>query len=494
MAKCQMATEVVGKIGVLWGSIAGFLFYAGAMALAEALSSAPLIGEFVYNYYFLSLLEGLPTVPIQIIGLEGHYDAMGRAYVYHGLAPLLTRALAWPFVDLSQTDIRLLTIWLFASAGTAFYYSLLVAILRTVATDGQNFPKGTGAFLWVLIWVTSPGALLVSNGSFFHEPIAVAYAMLAAFLWCLWNAWRSRWQFVWLVVGMALLAAVAVHARPHVALGMYLVTGLAGLLTFRARGTDALVPTMLAAVVLAAAGVLYISLNTLRFGDGLQVDGSVNAAARVVYGFVYWGFESEDSPRFRAALENGRFNAWRVLPNFVMYHLSMGGNLTIEWFRAVTAGLGDIRLEYPMVGLLFVWPLWVLLGLSAFVRNDMPKKIIALMLLAVLPGVLLVYSYPTITARYRVELFPLWFVLGAAALATMAARGSYTAGASACKFAVVVLAVGVFTTASVFESYSDYINWEWGTFLRSFEACRDQVSAHPGLGPDRVEDLCVIDD
>ena len=481
---------MTGRWSLFAGIVAGFAFFAAVHALALARSGAPYIGEFIYNYYFLSILEGSLTVPVQIIGLEGHYTEAGEAFVYHGLAPLVTRALAYPFVDLTLVDLRPLTIWVFSAAGTAFYYALLVSMLRTFS--GRDTVVAGGALLWAMVWVTGAGLLLVMNGSFFHEPIAIAYAAQGALLYCLWRLWQTSWSSFWAFLAMAVLAALCVHARPHVAVGLYAVAGLVGLYLLWLHRARALPVCVAAMAVLLASGLFYMNLNALRFGSALQVDGSVVESGRIVYGFVYWGFESEDSPRFVAAVENGRFNPMRIVPNFIMYHLSMGEPFSVDLFKRLTAPLGDIRLEFPMVGMLFLWPVWVVLAAIGLVRRGLPRGVFWLMLLAVLPAAVLIYSYPTITMRYRVELWPLHFVLGSAALVALGASGAVSAPNLRRRLGTGV-AVGALIGVYAFFLFSDWVNWEWGTLLRSWEDCSAAVAEQRSLGPDHIDRLCVID-
>lgn len=474
------------------GVLAGFVLFAVLHALALSRAGAPYIGEFVYNYYFLSILDGKLTVPLQIIGLEGHYTEAGEAFVYHGLAPLLTRALAYPFVDLTQFDMRPPTIWFFAAAGTAFYFVLLVSMTRKILKSDEDAAGVGGLVLWAMVWVSGAGLVLVINGSFFHEPIAVAYAVQGAFLYCLWRLYQVSWAGLWLFLAMALLAAICVHARPHVALGLYAVTLLVGLYLLWLHRVRALPVVAGAMALLLASGLLYANLNALRFGDALQVDGSVEETGRIIYGFVFWGFESADSPRFLSAVENGRFNPMRIVSNVVMYHLSMGEPFSVDLFKRLTASLGDIRLEFPMVGMLFLWPVWVVLAAIGLARRGLPRGIFWLSLLAVLPGVILIYSYPTITMRYRVELWPLHFVLGSAALVALGSSGAVSASGLKRRLSAGLI-VGALIGVYAFFLFSDYINWEWGTLLRSWDDCSEAVARHPGLGPGMIDDLCVID-
>ena len=101
-------------------------------------------------------------------------------------------------------------------------------------------------------------------------------------------------------------------------------------------------------------------------------------------------------------------------------------------------------------------------------------------------------AYTTITMRYRVELWPLHFVLGSAALVALGASGAVSAQQLKRRLATGVVVGGLIGTYAFF-LFSDWINWEWGTFLRSWEDCSAAVTEHRSLGPDHVDRLCVID-
>ena len=57
-----------------------------------------------YNHYFLSLMDGRLDVPAYAIGKEGNF-VDGKAYMYYGLVPTLTRFFVHPFVDLAQVPM-----------------------------------------------------------------------------------------------------------------------------------------------------------------------------------------------------------------------------------------------------------------------------------------------------------------------------------------------------------------------------------------------------
>ena len=51
----------------------------------------PLFGANIYDRYYLAMLEGRFDLPATVLRYEGHYAPDGTGYLYHGVAPLLTR-------------------------------------------------------------------------------------------------------------------------------------------------------------------------------------------------------------------------------------------------------------------------------------------------------------------------------------------------------------------------------------------------------------------
>src|SRR5262245_2953187 len=153
-----------------------------ALAFGLIFPSGPQMGDYVYNYYFLSLLEGRFDIPIRIIGVEGHYDAAGHAFVYQGMAPLLVRALFYPFVDLKAVTLAPVSVWIFSSGGSAVYHLTFAKIIEKFGPADGGSRRALLVFVGLAAWITSPGILLASNDTMFHEPVAAAYFFVACFL------------------------------------------------------------------------------------------------------------------------------------------------------------------------------------------------------------------------------------------------------------------------------------------------------------------------
>lgn len=462
--------------------------------LAEFATPKPFIGGFIYNYYFLGLMDGKVTIPAQIAGLEGFYDSEGRAFLYHGLGPLVTRALAWPFVDLTTFDLRPVTIWLFATIGSATFYLTALSVL------GRSMPRDAGSswsvhvLIWLMVWVLAPGIVLSGNGSFFHEPIAFAFAMVGCGTYCLLRLVQvdfADWR--WLLA-LSVVAGLAVHGRPHIAIGLYGATVLAaGLVLWRLRGR-ALIPASAAMLILLVLGLAFLQMNELRFGSIAQYSGTVSDEG-AVYGFRYWGWEPPNTPRFLSNETHGQFNAGRILPNLLLYGFSMGGETSIALFRKATADLGYIRIESPVIGFVLLWLPWCIFAVSAFLRRSGPSSFLFLGLVAAVPGALVMLAYTTVTMRYRIELWPVLFVPAVMALAAILEKSRDDP--EALRRVLFSLKVAVVAGAGIgllnLYVYLDQLNWEWGSAMRSFEDCARMVAEHPDLGPTRINTICILD-
>ncbi|MEM9371218.1 MAG: hypothetical protein AAGA26_08680 [Pseudomonadota bacterium] len=246
-------TLAIGLIGTGVYILLGFSLYRqGAPEFA---------GEFIYNYYWLALMEGRFDIPTRIAALEGHYDANGRAFIYNGLAPLLVRAAAFPFVDLTRVTVAPVTVFLCTWAGTLIYH---LAFARTVEEAGLE--RSMSAFYSVLfgamVWVTAPGSLLIINSSVYHEPIAVAFFCAAVGITMMVAVAQGRRTPYSVLLPIALAAALCVHARPHLAVGLYAGICILILMHWRREGFVGLGRVALTLLVMGSSGLLLVGWSS----------------------------------------------------------------------------------------------------------------------------------------------------------------------------------------------------------------------------------------
>lgn len=418
----------------------GTVFY-GILAsgLLQGPDAFPL-GQNIYDEYYLAILSGHLDLPARVVQIEGHYTADGTAYLYHGVGPLLTRFLLgwfWPF---QSVGLAQLSVWAWACLGTLCYHA---AFLKVCAKDlGQLGSRGLSLsrLLGIAIWFSSPGFLLAANTSFYHEPIALAYAATGAFVLIWTHVGFGNWPFWRAAIPCALLAALTLHARPNIAIGLYLACTMCLLVLTATALRQHWLRIALAFAILGASGVGYLGLNVARFGDATQTHGSF-AKAEVQYGFVYWGFEETDSDRAEAFKKHGKFNIRRIPHNFTLYAFDPPMVQTYldpvsEQFHAFTkrvlAGdLGFIKVEQPYAGIVFLWPLWLVFAFFAPSATRTTWRKMAIPLAGGLTIALLTLSYGSVAFRYRIDLWPalsLLALIGLAALVPKFAAAPEKAG------------------------------------------------------------------
>lgn len=398
--------------------IAGVAWLAFVAWFLATRNPYPFHGYEIYDIYYAAILDGQIDLPPRTIRFEGWYATDGTAYMYHGVAPLLTRFVlgwVWPFEKLSMSGP---SIWFWTALGTAGYHSALIGLARRA--NIWDLRRNAILILCAGLWFAGPAVLLVSNQSFYHEPITVSFGATGLFVAVWVHKLRGKITLGNAVALLALLAAIAFHARPNVAVALYAGAGLAicwGLWRYR---ITFLLPALLSGALLGAGVGGYMAINEARLGSAAGVDGDYKRT----YGFRYWGAEDDNSPRAEAFQVHGRFNLKRVLPNLVLYitdvpttgaseAITAVSDQVYETYRSVTEPfLGFIRIEHPRVGMLIMWPVWLYLAMVGLwtLRRDPPMAALAgCMMLAF--GLTLAYG--TVTLRYRLDL---WHFLALLAL------------------------------------------------------------------------------
>ena len=483
-------------------SVAVAILGAAALALLAIHALGAPVAHFgmdIYDQTWLALREGRLDLPARVLRLEGHYTPDGTGYSYHGVAPLITRMLFDPVMSIGAQSLAPLSIWLWTVIGTGFWQGVIWQASAPARAAQPERAAILAGILGASVWIAGPAVLLVANHALYHEPIALAYAMAAIFSWLWIRAERSGHGLAGVLVLLALCAAVALHARPNVAVGLYAATGFAGLRALWQVGARALLPGVLAAAILGAGGAGYLALNAAKFGNAAETHGSFEAGD-VQYGTVYWGYEPEDGVRSAAFVEHGRFNAVRILPNAVLYYLGPPQLLLVDlyddvrtWHHEVTRDvLGFIRVEGPGGGVLGLWTLWAWLAVLGAVALRHEARPYWGLLAGLGASSLLTLSYGTVTLRYQVDLFPLVMVLAAVGLLYLAPR--LTRPRDAARWPILFLMLTIIggsvslRTADAyglfFRQHADSAFAEW-----TDETCREKA-AERGFDPGRIEEIC----
>ena len=435
---------LVALVGAgLYAAIAGGLLWS---------PDGPYFGSGLYDAYWTAVTEGRLDVPPRLASFEGHYAADGRAYLYHGAGPLAFRAALGWLVDLDRVSLAPMSVFVSAAVGTTFYHLAFRMVWRRAAPMGWATP---GAALGAAaLWFGGPGVLLAANTSLYHEPIALAYALGGVTVFVLVRIAHGALRLRAAIIPLAALAAACVHARPNLALGLYAGAGLLMLACLLRERWRAVAPIGVAACLLVASGVGFVSLNAAKFGEPLATHGHFEATEGPIYGTVFWGVEAPDSARAQAFAEHGRFNLKRVVPNASLYLLALpqppaasGRPETgmVGLFHRVTEPfLGFIRVEPPSVGAVLLWPLVCLVALFGFVGDRRALRQRAFLGAGLAAAALVTLSYGTVTLRYRVDLWPLIAFLALVGLPAFAQAIRRAARRSA-RPALLVAALGGLT-------------------------------------------------
>ncbi|SFR47637.1 hypothetical protein SAMN04488005_2395 [Yoonia tamlensis] len=463
-------------------------------------NSYPYFGTEIYNAYFYRLLEGRFDLPLRMLLLEGHYRADGTGYLYHGIAPLLTRVLLHPFVALNEFPTAAFSIWLWATIGTGFYH---LAIFQVVRKYFAQIPVSWVAVGGLAIWICSPGFLLSNNPVLYHEPMGIAYAAMAVAVYLMWRcalfgmAWRSA------VVPAALMAGVLLHARPHLAVGLY--AGVLLMLAFSIwdEKRRAIVPAMLSLAILGIMGLSFLHLNKVRFGSATAAHGQIESPeenSQVQYAPVFFGSDYATDGRGVVFVEHGRFHPWRIVPNALIYVLDtpiVSPEIAALHRRATEHISGHGYIESPRFGMLSLWTVWVVLALVGFgygrPRISGGARALPLLMTTGVAAVLML-SYPTVALRYKTDVWPFMMALCLLGLPGLIARFAEVIEHNRRVFLIgfILALCGVLTSALVTiplrKSYQQSPGQTYESWGR--DRCLAEL-AEKAFSPARLEQLCV---
>lgn len=419
-----------------------------------------------YDAYARALLAGRLDVSRDVIGNEGFYID-GKVYLYYGILPALLR-LPFLLANVESPGPRLF-VWIEAAAAATLFHLTLARILSAV--DPPVHKPANGAFALmagIAAWIASPCLLLVSNASIYHEPIGVALVCIGGVLLLLSGSIASALSGQLPQISTARLTAIAalsglsLHARPPLAVGLFLLTGLLCLWTLaeatqhglRGRLLHAVCKSLLPGAILAIAVAAFLFANWLRFGDPMS------AGPLKYYG--YYLFLEGNSPRMQTFFEQGRFQLLRLIPNALVHAL---GIYQIHEPLTKLLRVGAMRLESPLHGLLLIWAPVVIMsvfGARYLVELLRRRRNCGLWLagigLALSASLVIMLCYSTVTLRYKFEMWPALFFLSAIGLVERLGpspqkSGNQTASRATISFAPVSPAFIGIVVLAAFYSY-----------------------------------------
>ncbi|WP_322890900.1 MULTISPECIES: hypothetical protein [unclassified Yoonia] len=499
-----MTTDKMGVCAVICAAV-GALIYALLAFSVIMPQPYPYFGVDIYNAYFYRLLDGRFDLPLRMLTFEGHYSADGTAILYHGIAPLLTRLVLYPFVALEDFPTAAFSIWLWSVVGTGFYHLALFQVIRKY--------MGQIPLLWVVlmavaIWVSSPGFLLTTNTVLYHEPTSIAYAAMAIAVYLMVRCalFGLAWRYV--LIPTALMAGVLLHARPHMAVGLY--AGVAVMIALalweNAKGTRLRV--FVSIVILGLVGASFLQFNSLRFGSATSAHGQIEMPDRnsqVQYGPVFLGNDASVTGRLRVFVEHGRFHPWRVLPNTALYIFDFpptsadtSGGAIATLHRSVTEGISGYGfIEAPRFGMVFIWPAWIVLmviglGLGRPRLSGGPRALPVLIATGIAAGLML--AYPTVAFRYRFDVWPVVMALCLLSLPGLIQRfgPELLKIPRVLSMSLIIVVFGVFMSGRVAIPYKQSYQQGAGQTYETWDAdrCLSRL-ATKDFSPERLAELCV---
>jgi hypothetical protein len=487
-------------------AVAGALLYAVLTFEIILPANYDYFGTDIYNAYYYRLTEGRFDLPARMLRYEGHYASDATGFLYHFFAPLLTRALLAPFVALNEFPTAKFSIWIWATTGTILYHITIARALRAFA----NPILGYSSVLWSIIvgfgiWFSGPGLLLVANTAIYHEPIAIAYAAMALAVFLMMRCEIANLPLHRVIVPLAFLAGILLQSRPHMGIGLYVGVCIIGGLTLWSGRRKPWIPVGLAGLILTAFLATTMQLNAIRFGSVTQAHGQFDQESidgAVQYGSVFWGKEEPDSTRAQAFTEHGTFHPWRILPNLMVYVLDLPSrdlsqlrNLHFILTKPIS-GYG--RIEPPGVGILFLWTVWTGVAFIGVYSATTPLSVLRKLAspLAVSTGIamLILLCYPTITLRYRIDLWPFLVTLGLLGLPDLINRigADWLKTPYVQRRSLALLSCGIVFSTMTIGDYTNSFQTTPNSFFRTWdvETCT-QIVNEKGFAETEVARICV---
>ncbi|MBI1300809.1 MAG: hypothetical protein GC137_04030 [Alphaproteobacteria bacterium] len=412
----------------------------------------------MYNYMFLSLLEGRTDVPYQAVGLEGFYREDGLVFAYFGYFPALMRAFFYPFVDLKTVSVSRATIVIpLILAGLLAHY--LVYFIAAKVGANEDASKRLCIVLGALaIWFCSPITFLVANSIAYHEAFAYSFFIMIVYFYIvarylLFSEDKKFFAFLML----ALLSGCLLHLRPHVALIMYTSTCFTMLyFLIKPKPTvagfvfDGVRYCSVPFIIMFVSGILFLYVNYIRWGDMFT---TINFERM---GYVL--FVEGMSDRFKSFVQMGPFHIRRFIPNALYHHFAFPD---IHALLADILNAGKIRLEAPKASSVYMWAFWYIIMFLIVPKSWLGKitwnKYNFLFLNLAISTALIfiaINCFGTVTLRYKTEL---WYLLFLGFLFYLSFKNKEGNQKSENTLLVIFLLVSVVSTGLIVHDYRTFL-------------------------------------
>lgn len=417
-------------VGLLISLLGIFAYFLVSDPLGQ-IQQNRLFGYEVYDYYLRSLSEGRWDVPLRIVSVEGHYAPNGDAYVYHGLAPLVPRAIMAAFVDLNTIHSNRWVIFICCSTASAIFQFTIYRVIQhsgRLTAVGYNWLVLTG----IMCWSATGVPIAVSNSSMYNETFATAVLAIAI----AGHVFSRIIVFQdpiakWLIL-LAFAFVILLHSRTIIALGLGLSIGALWLICLWETRQRHLSQLVISALIIVLGFSILAYSNQARFGSVTQMHGTMDATEtdQIQHAVAYWGIWERRGVNFADTfIKHGSFNAGRIPGNALM---QITGNpvtslAQLAVFEQMQSRYGLPRHWGPYAGVLFLWTPWIVIIFLAVLWRHPARGLVHTGRLAIaaaggLATCFLTLSYASLHFRYRVDLWPLISILSISALAVLLHR------------------------------------------------------------------------
>jgi hypothetical protein len=414
------------------------------------------------------------------IGWEG-FVREGRTYMYFGPFPALIRGVMGLLFGPVSTDWSRVSFLIAAALFAVSTYAVCRSLMRILGADSLFYAcLLTGATL-----LSSPFAFLYVSAAIYHESIIWALAWVMTGLAVFASDYRQGGLRLTPLSLVSLCAGLALLSRSLTSFSLVLLFGIVFVLTLlkdtefaRRAGLAAGAPNYLgrkrfialSLLPVAVCGAFALTVNYYRWGSPLEF--------MPVEHHRLFKMSPERLKRFQSVAP---INPKRVIHSLDYYLVPHSSDFSSEFpFLRLTpernlgfgpaflrgGDLSRLYLDYdwvePSVPLTLLSPLLVMfsiLGLLGSLRFGLPLSVSAVVL-ALLPPLLLIVSWPGLTMRYSAEFVPMLVVcssLGAALLVKRAPGVASSWLTRACSIAILL--AGVLATLSAIYLYKQLTWW-----------------------------------